>query len=460
MPEFEPLYTSDEMRAAEAGHDVAELMERAGDAAARIALELHPGAERWTAVCGGGANGGDGRIVARHLLEAGKQVEIVDAKAGDARLGDPHVIVDALFGTGFSGAPRPDAAILIDQMNASNARVLAIDLPSGVDASSGEIHGAAVSADDTVTFHGRKVGLVVAPGRFHAGRVHVADIGLQPCETDARLTTTELLLSVPRRGERDNKYTAGHVLVVGGSRGLTGAPSLSAMAALRADAGYVTVAAPESTLPVLEQRLLEAVKRPLPDEDGLAGEGSAEIVCGLAAKARSVALGPGLGRGPATHALVHELMTRIELPMVVDADALFQLEPGSWPGPRVLTPHEGELGRLLDRSSKEVADHRVASVHDAVERFGCVVLLKGPDTLVAAPGRGLLVCSLGLPSLATAGTGDVLTGIIGAFLAKGMEPRLAAAAGAVAQQRASVAAPQRSGLVASDLIDALPLALA
>jgi ADP-dependent NAD(P)H-hydrate dehydratase / NAD(P)H-hydrate epimerase len=460
MPDFEPLYTSEEMRAAEAGHDTSALMERAGSAAAQIALQVFAGAERWTVVCGGGANGGDGRIVARQLEQEGKNVQVVDAKAGEAELGDPHVIVDALFGTGFSGEPRAEAATLIERINRSDARVFAIDLPSGVDASTGEIRGAVVRADETVTFHGRKAGLVVAPGRFHAGTVHVADIGLDPGVTAARLATVQLLQSVPRRSEGDNKYTAGHVLVVGGSRGFTGAPCLSALAAMRADAGYVTVAAPDSTLPVFEHRLLEAVKRPLPDEAGLVAEGSADIVLDLASRASAVALGPGLGRGRGPQELVRRLLAELELPVVVDADALFELEPGKWPGPRVLTPHEGELARLLGKTSEEIAAHRVASVREAVERFGCVVLLKGSDTLVAAPDRGLIVCSLGLPSLATAGTGDVLTGIVAAFLAKGVDPQLAAAAGAVAQQRASVEAPQRSGLVASDLIDALPRVLA
>ncbi|MDX6441216.1 MAG: ADP-dependent NAD(P)H-hydrate dehydratase / NAD(P)H-hydrate epimerase, partial [Gaiellaceae bacterium] len=225
-------------------------------------------------------------------------------------------------------------------------------------------------------------------------------------------------------------------------------------------AGYVTVAAPESTLPVFEQRLLEAVKRPLPDEAGLVAEGSVDLVLELAAKASALALGPGLGRGRGPQELVRRLLSKAELPAVVDADALFELEPAEWAGPRVLTPHEGELARLLGKTSQEIAAHRVASVRAAVERFRCVVVLKGPDTLVAAPDRGLIVCALGLPSLATAGTGDVLTGIVAAFLAKGMDPHLAAAAAAVAQQRASVEASQRSGLVASDLIDALPRVLA
>jgi NAD(P)H-hydrate epimerase len=453
MSELEPLYTAGEMRAAEARYpsypdSVPELMERAGGHVARVALELHPEARRWTVVCGGGSNGGDGRIAARDLERAGKEVRIVDATAGETDLGDPDVVVDALFGTGFSGEPRPDAAALIERMNAVAAPVLAVDLPSGVDASTGEVAGAVVDADATVTFHGRKLGLVVAPGRFHAGGVHVADIGLEPVETEARLVGPAILESVPRRGERDNKYTSGHVLVVGGSPGLTGAPSLAAMAALRADAGYVTLAAPEETLHVFEERLLEVVKRPLADD-------LAELV----AKASSLAIGPGLGRSDRARVLVRRVLAEVEKPVVVDADALFGLEPGDWPGPRVLTPHEGELGRLLGRPSAEIAAHRLAALREAVERFRCVVLLKGPDTLVAAPGRGLLVSALGLPSLATAGTGDVLTGIVGAFLAKGMDAQRAAAAAAAAQQLASVAAPQRAGLVAGDLIDALPRVL-
>jgi len=454
MSEFEPLYTADEMRAAEAGHDTAALMERAGALAAEAGSQEMHGASKWTVVCGGGANGGDGRIMARHLAAKGKQVRIVDAKAGDTDLGDVEVIVDALFGTGFKDAPRADAAALIERINAHPAKVLAIDVPSGVDASTGEIPGVAVEADATVTFHGSKVGVVVAPGRFHAGRVRVADIGLEPRDTTHRLVLPGILATVPRRSARDNKYSSGHVLVVGGSPGLTGAPSLTAAAAMRADAGYVTVAARESSLPVLEQRLLEAVKRPLPEK---LGDTAADAVLELAEKATAVALGPGLGRDDGARTLVRRLLAEVELPMVVDADALFELEPGDWAGPRVLTPHEGELERLLGH---EVKTRRLASVQEAAERFGCVVLLKGADTLVAAPGRGVHVSAHGLPSLATAGTGDVLTGIVGAFLAKQLEPQHAAAAAAMAQQRASVEATQRAGLVASDLIEALPRALA
>jgi ADP-dependent NAD(P)H-hydrate dehydratase / NAD(P)H-hydrate epimerase len=435
MAELEPLYTAEEMRAAEAGHDVEAMMQRAGTAVAEELVRRFPDARRIALHAGGGANGGDGRIAAEILLAQGR--ELVDER--------PDVVIDALLGTGLKDAPRVETSRLIEQINAAGVPVVAVDIPSGVNASTGEIAGAAVRADVTVTMHGPKVGLAIAPGRFHAGEVAVADIGLEAAESEHRLVTREILAEVPRRSPRDNKYTAGHVLVVGGSRGMTGAAALAARAALRADAGYVTIAAPAESLPVLETLVLEAVKRPLED------------VFEAAAKAKALAVGPGLGREE--QALVRLLLTEVEVPAVVDADALFELEPGEWPAPRVLTPHEGELARLLGRESQEVAAHRLASVQEAAETFRAVVVLKGEDSLVAAPGGGILVSALGLPSLSTAGTGDVLTGITAAFLAKGMEPQRAAAAACAAQQLASREASQRYGLVASDVVEALPQAL-
>ena len=249
----EPLYTAAEMKAAEAGHDVEELMARAGREVADVAMRRYSDARRFVAVCGKGANGGDGRIAVDVLREAGKDALVSDDVNG------ADVIIDALFGTGFHGAPREDAARKIDAINTTEAPVVGVDLPSGVDASTGEVAGACVDADVTVTMHGRKVGLEVAPGRFHAGDVVVADIGLERGETKHELVTPEILERVPRRRPELNKYTAGSVLVVGGSRGLTGAPCLAAEAAFRADAGYVAVAVPDSTLPIFETRLLEAV---------------------------------------------------------------------------------------------------------------------------------------------------------------------------------------------------------
>jgi NAD(P)H-hydrate epimerase len=432
---FAPLYTADEMRAAEQGHDVDTMMERAGRAVADVVLRRFPDARRVAAVCGKGANGGDGRIALRLLAEAGWETS-EEPEGAD-------VVIDALFGTGFHGAPREDAAALIDRVNAVNAPVVAVDLPSGVDASTGEIAGAVVDADATVTMHAPKVGLAVAPGRFHAGTVEVADIGLRAGETRHRLVTDEILALVPHKHESDTKYSSGSVLVVGGSPGMSGALCLAAQAAFRADAGYVAVATHAESLPVVETCLLEAVKATLDDVDR------------LAERATAVAVGPGLGRGASESALVRRLLRELPLPVVVDADALFELEPEDWSAPRVLTPHAGELGRLLGRDSDWVDAHRLEAVQEAVERFRCVVLLKGADTLVAAPGEDLLVSTSGTPALATAGSGDVLTGIVAAFLAKGMVAPLAAAAAAFAHGRASEWNPAR-GLVASDLLDVLP----
>jgi len=449
---YESLYTAGEMREAEARYPgypdtVPELMERAGAAVAREAMRAYPRARRFAIVCGGGSNGGDGRVAARVLREAGRDaVETEDLAGAD-------VVIDALFGTGFHGEPRPEAAELIERINAAGAPVVAVDVPSGVDGSTGEVATRAVRAALTVTFHGRKVGLVVAPGRFHSGRIAVADIGLDPTATAARRATEGLLRDVPRRAQHDSKYTAGRVLVVGGSPGLTGAVCLAAEAALRADAGYVTVATPHEVLPVIEARLLEPVKL------GFGADNGVEEVLAVENRADALALGPGLGRAGEVAALVRELLERSSLPAVVDADALFGLEPVSRAAPTVLTPHAGELARLLGETSADVNAHRLSAARRAADRYGAVVLLKGADSIVVAPAGDPVVCDLAPPSLATAGSGDVLTGVIAAFLAKGLDAVGAAATGAVAHGIAASMAPAQAGLIASDVVAALPRAL-
>ena len=439
-PPRDPLYTADEARRAEEGHDVPQLMERAGAAVAREVMQRFPDARRIAVVCGGGSNGGDGRIAARILREEGRDaVETTAVEQAD-------VIVDALFGTGFHGDPRPESAAAIERINAAGAPVVAVDVPSGVDASTGEVAGAAVRAELTVTFHGRKLGLAVAPGHFHAGEIVVADIGLEPLDTEHGLVTPSILALVPRKRAEDSKYSSGSVLVVGGAPGLTGAACLAAEAAFRADAGYVAVAVPARSLAVVEAMLLEPVKLTWAD------------AAVAARKADAIAIGPGLGRDAEAKQLRDELLGVGGQPLVLDADALHELEPGGW-GPRaVLTPHAGELARLLGEDSAWVAAHRLEAARRGAERFGCVCLLKGADTIVAAPGAGVLVSLAAAPGLATAGTGDVLTGIVAAFLAKGLEPRLAAAAAAAAHGLAAGTLPQR-GLVASDVVAALPAVL-
>ena len=448
----EPLYSADEMRAAEARYPgypetAGELMERAGAAVADEALRAYPEARRFAVVCGGGANGGDGRIAARILREAGRDAVETDDPAG------ADVVVDALFGTGFRGAPRPEAAAVIERIAASGRPVIAVDVPSGVDASTGEVAGPAVAAELTVTFHGPKVGLAVAPGRFHAGRIVVADIGLEPAPTLIVRATPAVLGRVPRRGERDTKFSAGSLLVVGGAPGTTSAAVLAARAALRADAGYVTLAVPADALAVAETLALEPVKR------GFDWTLGADALEADLERASALALGPGLGRSDEARALVRALLERSSLPAVVDADGLFGLEPVAREAPVVLTPHAGELARLLDTDSRWVAAHRLEAAARAAERYGAVVLLKGPDTIVRAADGRTVLCDLGPPSLATAGTGDVLTGILGAFLAKGLEAVDAAVAAAVAHGLAARAVERQAGLVASDVAEALPSVL-
>jgi NAD(P)H-hydrate epimerase len=486
----EPLYTAAEMRTAEEAYDgpTLELMERAGVATAESILGRYPDTGSISVWCGTGSNGGDGLVVARKLHEAGRTVEVRmvgdEAKArGDAaenlkrarELGIAfsnegsagEVVVDALFGTGFSGKPRRDAAQRIEELNSLDVPVVAVDVPSGVDASTGEAAGPAVEADATVTFHGPKVGLVVAPGRFHAGEVEVADIGLTPSETQHSRVSPAILNLVPRRGPTDNKYSAGSVLVVGGSTGKTGAASLAAEAALRAGAGICTACVPASLNVVFEQRLVEVMTRPCPDEDGVMTLDAADAILEAAERATAVALGPGLGRTDGMRALVGYLLDRLEKPIALDADGLWALTGHlDWvfarDSPTVLTPHEGELARLLGRKSDWVRSRRLHAAQAGADDVGAVVLLKGADTLVAAPGRGALVSDLGNPGLATAGAGDVLTGVVAAFLAKGMEPRLAAAAAAAAQGVAAGLAAEKhgsAGLLARDVVEALSPAL-
>ena len=489
--EFEPLYTAAEMRAAEEAYSgtTLELMERAGAAVAEAALRGYADASRFFVCCGTGSNGGDGLVVARKLHEAGREVAVSIVGSEEKLKGDaaenlarareagvpfarepdePAVVVDALFGTGFTGAPRDEAARAIDELNRLGAPVVAVDLPSGVDASTGEVEGPAVKADRTVTFHARKLGLAVAPGRFHAGDVVVADIGLEDARTTHRRVTEAILALVPRRAPEDNKYSAGTVVVVGGSPGLTGAPSLTAEAALRAGAGYVIVCAPEAVHPVLEQRLVEPVTRALPcDDDGRLTAAGADEIAAAAERADAVALGPGLGRSDGTRELVGVLLERLDVPIALDADGLWAVSGGldsvaRRRAPTVLTPHAGELARLLERPSGSVDAHRFASVQEAAEAVGATVLLKGADTLIASPGAGVGVCDLGNPGLATAGTGDVLTGALAAFLAKGLEPQLAAAAAAAACGVAADRAAERhgaAGMIARDLVESLSLAL-
>jgi NAD(P)H-hydrate epimerase len=287
-------------------------------------------------------------------------------------------------------------------------------------------------------------------------------------EPDAGLLEEAVLAGVPRRGAASTKFSSGALVVVGGSRGLTGAPTMAALAAQRTGAGYVTVAAPASTELGFAVRLLEAMFRGLPEEDGALAAGGVDAALEAVARADAVVLGPGVSRRPGAQALVRELVRRLPVPLVLDADGLNAIAPAleetvaRREAPTVLTPHAGELGRLLDVPSAEIDARRLAHARATAAQAGAVVVLKGDDTLVAEPGGRVAISPGNAPGLATAGTGDVLSGVIGALLAKGMEPHHAACAGVLAHLRAGQLAAAAQGpdaVIASDVIAALPTAL-
>jgi hydroxyethylthiazole kinase-like uncharacterized protein yjeF len=495
---LDPLFDAAEMRAADAwaiddqGVASLDLMERAGAGLARAAGEVSRGGPI-RIVVGKGNNGGDGLVAARLLRGVGLVVDVLaagplDELRGDARVNlerlpgepprelGPHdlagsgAVVDALLGTGFSGVPREPVASAIAQINAQDAPVVACDVPSGVDATTGEVEGEAVRAVLTATFHGPKVGLYVAPGAYHAGEVRVIEIGIPrggPTAAGAGLIAERVLELVPRRPRTGTKFSSGTVVVAGGSAGLTGAPAMAALAAMRTGAGYVQLAVPRSTEAVFEIKLTESMTIALPEEDGGHVPAGVDELERLSGRAGSAVLGPGIGRSDGAFAFAREAARRLELPLVIDADGLNAHaerlgELRERPGPTILTPHAGELARLLATDSSDVAAHRLACARAAAQESGCIVLLKGDDTIVASPGGTVAVSRGATPALATAGTGDVLSGVIAAFLAKGVEPFAAAAAGVLAHARAGREAADRHGadhVIAGDVIEALPVAL-
>jgi hydroxyethylthiazole kinase-like uncharacterized protein yjeF len=498
----EPLPDAEQQRATDAwaindrGIPSLELMERAGGGLAELVRQRAPEG-RVVVVAGKGNNGGDGLVVARLLREAGREVDVLllapeaelsaDARVNFDRLPGPApghpfhagalggaaAIVDAILGTGFTGEPREPARAAIAAINdaSGDAVVVACDVPSGVDASTGEVQDVAVRAHATVTFHAAKPGLWINPGKGHAGEVTVVDIGIAegpPVTASVGLIGAAVLDGVPHRAHDSTKFAAGSVLVCGGSTGLTGAPCMAAEAAMRAGAGYVTALVPASLNVVVEQRLLEVMSVPLPDKDGTLTQPALEVALERSERGDAMVLGPGLGRKPGTFKLARRLAEAVAIPLLLDADGLNAYEGrlealAQRSAATVLTPHAGELARLLESDSGEIAAHRLRCVRDAAARAGAVVVLKGDDTIVAAPDGRAAVSRGGAPALATAGTGDVLSGVIGAYLSKGMDPFHAACAGVFVHARAGRLAAQTigtEGVIASDVIALLPRARA
>ncbi|MFM8520179.1 MAG: NAD(P)H-hydrate dehydratase [Solirubrobacterales bacterium] len=500
-PWLVPLYDSAGMAAADrwaidqAGIPSLDLMETAGRAVADAAVGM-VGGESVLVVCGKGNNAGDGLVAARHLAELGLEVEVqllwpgeelspdatanldrlqgipVDEGPGSlVRREPPGLVVDAILGTGFEGEPREPVAAAIEWINRAACPVLACDIPSGVDASTGAA-GLAVQADRTVTFHGPKVGQFILPGKGLTGALEVVPIGFPadaPPGEAAGVITERVLTLLPPRGPESTKFSSGRVSLVGGSRGLTGAVVLASRGAIRAGAGYATAAVPDSLEPVVTAAQAEVMTLACPEGDraGVLGPEAADTILDHCQGAAAVVLGSGMGRADGTAGLVRQLVETIEAPLVVDADALSLL--GDDPGPitsrgypTIITPHPGEMARLLGREPAAVEAQRLGSALEEAARTGAVVVLKGDDSIVAG-SDGVAIDDIESPGLATAGTGDVLAGVCGAFLARGLDPFDAAAAAVFAHARAGRIASgtvgSADGTIASDVVEALPEAI-
>ncbi|MBS3985875.1 MAG: NAD(P)H-hydrate dehydratase [Selenomonadales bacterium] len=505
------LVTSKEMRALETqamsqcGLLGVVLMENAGLAVVAAGQEML-GDYRGKLVvvlAGIGNNGGDGLVAARHIANRGGEARVFllgtpDALRSDARtnydilvsmgvsirelsedalpsladlLKSAPLIIDALYGTGFAGQITDLAAVVVRLVNDSGRPVLAVDVPSGLLADTGEVLGPCVQATMTVTFGLPKLGLYLEPGARYAGAVRLADISLPQHLVAASRFRHNLITAewcqglLPARSPDSHKGTFGRVLAVGGSTGMTGAVCLAAEAALRSGAGLVEAALPKSLEKAVAGRTSEVITHALDDNDtGYIATGATEAFLGLASRASAVALGMGLGRQPETINWLRQVLPEVRVPLVLDADALYALlgDTALLAGHRgaiVVTPHPGEMSRLTGLTVDEIQRRRVdVAKHYAME-WQCTVVLKGARTVVADPGGEIYLNQSGNPGMATAGMGDVLAGVIAALIAHRLSPSLAAALGVYAHGTAGDAAARAKGfmgLTASDVVAALP----
>lgn len=485
------------------------LIENAGRGVAEvIARERAPRGLDVRVVCGAGQNGGDGFVIARHLANAGARVTVLlaaptgklagdaalnaravgamariavrdegtttDGDAWRARLAGADVLVDAVFGTGLRADVTGAPAAAIAAMNATRALRVAVDLPSGLDADTGRVRGTAVDAHVTATMGAHKLGLVL-DAEAPVGRVAVVDLGVAiedladaaPGPLCHLSDAGEMAALVPRRSPSAHKGTAGHVLVVAGSPGKTGAALLVARGAHRAGAGLVTVASTRAGQAALDAKVLETMTGVYADGDD-ADAGSYDRIARLAERMKAVALGPGIPVGPGMKALVTRMVAELPVPMVVDADGLNLLGPegarlaAAAPAPRVFTPHPGEAARLAGAAIAEVQGDRLGHARRLAAASGAVVALKGARTIVARPDGVAHVDPTANPALGTAGSGDVLTGVVTALLGQGLGPVDAARLGVFAHGAAAGVATRTLGarnLVAGDLPDAVARAL-
>lgn len=479
------------------------LMENAGRTTYQVLRQEFPHLNGPVAVVAGrGNNGGDGFVVARYLANDGLPVTVFlfaprDQVKGDARVNldilahlgvevveildeaalateicrvaHSRLIVDALLGTGLNAEVGGLLRLAIERINSLPTPVLAVDIPSGLGADTGQPLGVAVKAQVTVTYGWPKIGQIVSPGRDYVGRLWQVDLSIPSALAGEVLVelaeAEELRALLGPRPFGSHKGTFGHLVVVAGSEGKTGAAALAAEGGLRAGAGLVTVGLPASLNDVLEVKLTEAMTLPLPQASGgraLGVEALSPLLDFLADKT-ALALGPGLGTLSETQELVRQLVRVIPLPMVIDADGVNALigRPDlvqQAAGPRLLTPHPGELARLLNCTSKQVQAARLDAAREAAARYGAIVVLKGAQTVVADPAGRVSLNPTGNPSLASGGTGDVLTGLIGGFLAQRFSPWAAARLGVFLHGLAAdyLAADTGRGLIAGDLLTIFP----
>lgn len=465
--------------------------------------EFHPlRGKKVAIVCGKGNNGGDGFAVARHLLLAGAEPMVFLAArrkdvSGDAKtnldicrnlkisieevhnakhlaamskaLKSAVVVVDALLGTGVKGPVKPAYLSIINAINKCGKPVVSVDVPSGISVNDGRVFNGAVHANFTVTFGAPKIGLFIQPAASRSGLVCISDIGIPPAllekvRNEATLFTGELAAgALGVRAETSHKGDCGKVLVVGGSKGMSGSIILAGSAALKTGAGLVYMTFPESLSNIVGKKFTEAVSLPMPEEDGRFAARAAYEILDKMRDVDAVVLGPGLGVSSHTVSLVSKVITTSRVPVLVDADALNCVAKNisilkKAKAPITLTPHPGEMARMTGSTLKAIQESRLDSARSFAKEHGVVLLLKGSDTITASPDGHVFINSTGNPGMATAGSGDVLSGIAGALLAEGMEPVRAAACAAFIHGAAGDKAAEKRGtrsMTASDIINGI-----
>ncbi len=484
-----------------------ELMENAGRGCVDLIISEFgsgPGC-RAVVVAGKGNNGGDGFVIARLLSDHGWHVATFvladrDEISGDARVNldllkettvifcsgqgglvrhqaeirEADLVVDALLGTGLTSEVGGAYAEAVDLINAAGKPVIAVDIPSGIDAGNGRVLGCAINADITVTFALAKLGHLLFPGIDHTGRLHLVDIGI-PAEVTASADICEFVEAAEirpllrKRDKSAHKGNFGHCLIVAGSTGKTGAAAMAANSAVRTGAGLVTLAVPASLNQILEIKTTEAMTLPVPDEGtGCLTAGAREALDKALAGKDALALGPGISRSPGTARLVRELAEEALLPMVIDADGLNALaEDLSLLTRRkspdiILTPHPGEMARLAGVTAEAVESDRIGTAREFAAKYGVYLVLKGARTVIAAPDGRIALNGSGNPGMASGGMGDVLTGVLVALLGQGYDPFAACKLGVFLHGHAAdmVAAEKGEiGMSAVDVQERLPYAL-